>query len=298
MNASDRNTLRPPFAWFGGKQWLAKRIHNYMPSHKRYVDLFAGSACILFAKPRVPIEVINDLDSGVVNFYRVLRDVEKYPELQRLVSLTPYSREEFKHCSIHWEDYSDDVLRAWAWFVAARQARNGLYGSSWSRQTKDSRMGISMNVSRWLSGIDDLPEVYKRLQGVQIEHQDFRKIVPKFDSPQTWFYADPPYVQSTRSETRYHEDMTDGDHLDLVSLLLNLEGMCLLSGYKTSIYEPLESNGWKREEIKTVCFSTHIIRSEPGEEGNVRPPRTECLWLSPNLQKALEQEWLNLDKAA
>jgi DNA adenine methylase len=292
MKASKGTILRPPFAWFGGKQCLARRIHRYMPSHKRYVDLFAGSACILFAKPRVPIEVINDLDSGVVNFCRVLRDPEKYPELQRLASLTPYSREEFCDCKKRWNSYSDDVQRAWAWFVAARQARNGLYGMSWSRETADHRRGISMNVSRWLSGIDSLSEVHKRLQGVQVENQDFRKILPKFDSPQTWFYADPPYVLSTRSDTRYHEDMFDEDHVDLVGLLLNLEGMVLLSGYKRSIYEPLESNGWKREEFETVCYSSSVARY------GQRPSRTECLWLSPNLQKALEQEWLNLDEAA
>lgn len=298
MTASHRKILRPPFSWFGGKQWLTRIIHRYTPPHSCFIDLFAGSACILLAKPRTPIEVINDLDSGVVNFYRVLRDSEKFPELQRLVSLTPYSREEFNHCKKFWEDYADDVQRAWAWFVSARQARNGLYGGSWSRETADHRRGIAMNVSRWLSGIDALPEVHKRLQGVQIENQDFRKILNKFDSAQTWFYADPPYVQSTRSDTRYHEDMNDSDHLDLGGLLLDLKGMCLLSGYETSIYEPLEISGWKREEFKTVCYTSPIPRSEPGEESNQRPPRKECLWLSPNLQKALEQQWLTMEKAA
>ena len=78
MMASNGKILRPPFAWFGGKHWLAKRIHRYMPLHQRYVDLFAGSASILFAKPRSPVEVINDLDSGVVNFYRVLRNPVKF----------------------------------------------------------------------------------------------------------------------------------------------------------------------------------------------------------------------------
>ena len=298
MMASNGKILRPPFAWFGGKHWLAKRIHRYMPLHQRYVDLFAGSASILFAKPRCPIEVINDLDSGVVNFYRVLRNPEKFPELQKLLSITLYSREEFHHCSKHWENYSDDIQRAWAWYISVRQARNGIYGESWSRDTKDRGKGMSMNVSRWLSSVASFPKIHERLQGVQIEKQDFRKILTRFDSAHTWFYADPPYVQSTRSKTRYHEDMTDGDHLDLVDLLLNLKGMCLLSGYKTSIYEPLEMNGWKREKIETVCFSVHIARHKSGEVGTKKPARTEYLWMSPNLQKALEEKWLNMDKAA
>jgi DNA adenine methylase len=287
MKTSAQIILRPPVAWFGGKQWLTKIIHRYIPSHKRFVDLFSGSACILFAKPPSPIEVINDLDSGVINFYRVLRDPNKFSQLQRLITLTGYSREEFRDCKIHWEDSSDDVQRAWAWFVCARQAGNGLYGGSWSRQIADERTGIAMNVSRWLSGIESLPEIFQRLQGVQIENQDFRKILKAFDSPQTWFYADPPYAHETRGKTRYHKEMTDADHLDLVNILLDLKGMCLLSGYKTSLYEPLEVNGWSREEIPTVCFSSPISRSEDGEDVNKRPPRVECLWMSPNLQKAL-----------
>jgi DNA adenine methylase len=298
MTASHSKILRPPFSWFGGKQWLTRIIHRYIPPHRRFIDLFAGSACVLFAKPRSPIEVINDLDSGVVNFYRVLRDPEKFPQLRKLVSLTPYSREEFNHCKKIWEDYPDDIQGAWAWFVSARQARNGLYGSSWRRETADHHKSMAANVSGWLSSIAGLPEIHERLKGVQIEKQDFRKIVNKFDSPLAWFYADPPYVHSTRGKTRYHEEMTDSDHLDLVGLLLNLQGMCLLSGYKTSIYEPLEINGWKKEEFETVCYASPISRSEPGEESNKKPSRTECLWLSPNLQKALELEWLNMDEAA
>lgn len=297
MKASNCKILRPPFSWFGGKQWLARKIHDYMPFHQRYVDLFAGSASILFAKPRCPIEVINDLDPGVVNFYRVLGNPEKFSELQRLVSLTLYSREEFRHCSNHWESYVDDIQRAWAWYISIRQARNGLYGESWSRQTKDQRKGMSMNVSRWLSSVASFPKIHKRLQGVWIEDQDFRNILTRFDSAHTWFYADPPYVQSTRSKTRYHEEMTDADHLDLVCLLLDLKGMCLLSGYETSIYEPLEINGWKKKPFDTVCFSSHGARSKPSEVGT-KPPRTEWLWLSPNLQKALGGEWLNMDEAA
>ena len=106
-----------------------------------------------------------------------------------------------------------------------------------------------------------------------------------------------PTFNQLAGKTRYHEDMTDGDHLDLVDLLLHLKGMCLLSGYKTSIYEPLEMNGWKREKIETVCFSVHIARNESGEVGTKKPARTEYLWMSPNLQKALEENgstWIRL----
>lgn len=282
--------LRPPVSWFGGKQWLGRIIHRYTPPHTRFVDLFTGSAAILFAKPPSPIEIINDLDSGVVNFYRVLRDPAKLAELQRLLSLTPYSREEFRHCSKHWETYSDDVLRAWAWYVAIRQARSGVFSTSWAREKDHSRQGIARKVSRWLSSIERLPEIHARLQGIQIENLDFRRIIQSFDHPEAWFYADPPYVWDTRSSGGYSHEMTDGDHVDLVGLLLNLKGMCLLSGYKTPLYEPLEESGWLREEFETVCYVSSPILV-PTDDGfrSTRPKRVECLWLSPNLQRALNE---------
>ena len=287
-----------PLTYFGGKGWLTGKIHHYMPPHKTYVELFAGSAKILFTKPPSPIEVINDLDSGLINFFRVLRDPEKYLKLQKLAALTPYSREEFNYCRKHWEDYAEDVLQAWAWFVAAWQARDGLFGCSWSCETRAVGKRMAKNVSRWLSAIEYLPEFHKRLLGVQVENQDFRKIIPKFDSPDTWFYADPPYVWSTRSSGEYTHEMSNSDHLDLVDLLLNLKGSCLLSGYPNSLYEPLELMGWKKEEHEIFCNSGKAIKSAGEGLKGTKPKRTECLWLNPNLQKALEQEWLILDAAA
>jgi D12 class N6 adenine-specific DNA methyltransferase len=58
--------------------------------HRVYIEPYAGSAAVLFAKPRSPVEIINDLDDQVVNFFRVLRD---HPAaLARACQLTPYAR--------------------------------------------------------------------------------------------------------------------------------------------------------------------------------------------------------------
>ena len=300
MKTTAKQNRKPsaPLTYFGGKDWLIREIYRYIPPHKTYVELFAGSAKILFAKSPSRMEVINDLDSGLINFYRVLRDPNKYLELQKLAGLTPYSREEFAHCKKHWNEYQDDVKRAWAWFVVARQARNGLMDSGWASESNPVAKRMAKNVSRWLSAIQHLPEFHERLMGVQVENRDFRSIIPKFDRPDTWFYADPPYVWSTRSSGKYACEMSDGDHLELVTLLLNLKGMCLLSGYRHAIYEPLELMGWRREEFEVFVNSAKVIETEGKGGKGTRPKRIECLWLNPNLQKALDSEWLILDKAA
>ena len=81
-----------PVKWFGGKAQLATRIVALLPEHHTYVEPFGGSAAVLLAKQPSPVEVLNDMDGDLVNFWFVLRD---YPaELERRLALTPYSRAE------------------------------------------------------------------------------------------------------------------------------------------------------------------------------------------------------------
>ena len=270
-----------------------------MPPHKTYVELFAGSAKILFTKPPSPIEVINDLDSGLVNFFRVLRDPIKYlaaPETRWSHAIQPrgvhllqeaLGRVTLTTCS----KPGPGLLRLgkleMVSLIPAGPARHDPVGKR-----------MAKNVRRWISTIEYLPEFHERLLGVQVENQDFRKIIPKFDSPDTWFYADPPYIWSTRSSGKYTHEMSDGDHVDLVDLLINLKGTCLLSGYPHSLYEPLELMGWQRDEFEVFCKSAKVIKCAGAGHKGTSPKRTECLWLNPHLQKALEKDWLYLEKAA
>src|SRR4051794_15717834 len=66
--------LKPPIPYFGGKARIAPWIVSLMPPHRVYVEPFAGSAAVLFAKARATHEILNDVDGEVVNFFRVLRE--------------------------------------------------------------------------------------------------------------------------------------------------------------------------------------------------------------------------------
>jgi hypothetical protein len=67
---------RAPFGWYGAKARLALHVVALAADipHRVCTEPYAGSAAVLFAKPRAPVEIINDLDGQVVNFFRVLRD--------------------------------------------------------------------------------------------------------------------------------------------------------------------------------------------------------------------------------
>lgn len=77
------------------------------------------------------------------------------------------------------------------------------------------------------AGFPAIDRVAGRLQGVTLEKADFGVIFQRYDSPTTVFYIDPPYF--------FTEDYYPGniflrsDHQRLAAILLNAEGLWLLS---------------------------------------------------------------------
>jgi len=278
--------MRSPIRWFGSKgNMTAKLLPLFPMSHHTYVEPFGGGASMLFAKPPSPVEVYNDLDSGLVNFFRVLRDHDKFEEFHRKVSLTPYAREEFYFCRKTWAECEDDVERAYRFFVTARMSFSGDMEGGMSTTVTTSRRGMASMCSKWLSIVDQLPQISERLLRVQIEHQDWRVILERYDTDQTLFYLDPPYIHSTRKAGKYAHEMTDEDHIELVERLLNIKGMAVLSGYAHEIYKPLENTGWERRDWQTACHATGGTRASGLQgKGSVlkRQPRTETAWVSHN----------------
>ena len=278
--------LRSPIWWFGGKGMMVGKLLKLLPPHdsyKIYVEPFGGGASLLFAKKPSPIEVYNDLDEGLVNFFRVLRDEEKFKKFYHKVVLTPYSRKEFYHCRETWHQCDDEIERAYRWYVVARMSFSGVFGGSWSFAVTSSRHGMAAAVSKWLSSIEMLPEIHQRIMRVQIECNDFRKVIKTYDSEDTAWYIDPPYIPETRRDGKYKHELTLEDHKDLVELLLNVKGKVLLSGYAHPIYELLEKSGWNRIDFKTACHATGKTRLTGilGEgSAKKKQPRIESVWLN------------------
>lgn len=272
--------LRSPIRYFGGKCNFVSKLLDFIPPHKIYVEVFGGGASLLFAKKPSPIEVYNDIDSNIVNLFRVLRDKEKFEEFYRLACLTPYSREEYKYCKVNLDNCNDDIERAWMFYVLARQCFGGSINSGWGFAVARSYRGMAEACSKWLSAVENLPAIHQRIMRVQIENDDFRKIIPRYDTEETFFYIDPPYVPDTRKSGKYKHEMTVEDHRDLVNLLLNVKGKVLLSGYKHEVYKPLEDAGWDRYEFETACHAVGRTRQTGilGEgSAKAKQPRTECL---------------------
>lgn len=239
-----RQTLKPPFAYYGGKTTLAPQIAKLLPEHDHYVEPFAGSLAVLLAKEPSPMETVNDLDSRLVAFWRVLR--ESPEELQRLAKLTPHSREEYKECSQL--DADTDTKLAWqAWVTITQGRRPVLDDTGWKSRIKASSGSMSDTIFKYAERFEP---VAARLSNVSIENRDALCLIDSYgEEPTVCIYADPPYLGSTRGG-RYGSEMLEDDlHVQLAESLRKCRASVVLSGYASPLYEELYE-GWHRYELK------------------------------------------------
>lgn len=264
--------LPTPVMWFGGKTHLRDFILPHLEGNGQiYVEPFCGSANIFFAKAPHPVEVLNDLNGDIVNFFRILQNRRLFRHFAHRVQWTPYGVDELDQAiQILATPPDPDVLaldRAWAFMVRGSLGFDGLATSrgNWRRSF------TSNNADKWQNKIRYLKDWRDRLFTAQIDHKHAIDLIKYWDTPDTVFYLDPPYVEESRiSLNVYSHEMSNADHYALVDTLLNLKGRAVLSGYATSIYGPLESAGWARYE-KTVISPLAIL-------GNRE--RTEVLWVN------------------
>jgi DNA adenine methylase len=267
-----------PFGWYGGKFSHLSWLLNLLPKCHHYCEPFAGSAAVLLNRKPSPVETYNDLDGEVCNFFRVLRDNKD--ALIESIGLTPFSREEFAlACEL--DPNVGSLERARRFFIRARQVRTGLAQTAsigrWANCKNTSRAGMSGVVSRWLGSVEQLPFIAERLLRVQIENRPAEDIITLYDSKDTLFYCDPPYIHSTRGDSKaYGYEMTDQEHVSLAKILNHVEGKVALSNYDCDLMEDLyPSSKWCKTKVSKTNHATKGTRTEVLWT-NYEPKRLVC----------------------
>lgn len=259
-------TLRPPFAYYGGKTFMAKDISALIPKDaKNYIEPFAGSLAVLLRKEPHKCEVVNDLDNRLIRFWRTLRD--KPDELQHALTLTPYARAEFEHTLSVIDDPCDDVEFARRVYVILRQSRKRSTSATpgnFRASGGPPGPGVTFKQST-----DSMLRVADRLRHVVIENTDALNLIRHWDKPETVMYLDPPYV----GETRTHRDYTIENagiefHEKLVNAIHGSQARIILSGYRHAVYDALHE--WRIIETN---------RKTGSESANSRYA-TEALWMN------------------
>jgi DNA adenine methylase len=238
-------TVKSPLIWFGGKGKVAKHIIARFPKHKVYVEPFGGAAHVIASKEPAANEVYNDIDGNVVNFLLVLR--EKPAELTQACETLPYSRELYER----WRREkmpTDPFERAVRFFYLNRSGiakgnGPGCMNTGW-RHSVNPRQNPARS---YQSACQRMQAFANRMKHVMIERLDFRKIIEKYDTEDTLFYVDPPYIGRERY---YAGGFTESDHRELALMLNAIKGKAIVSYYDDPLLGELYT-GWRKESFQS-----------------------------------------------
>jgi len=221
------NFIRSPLRWAGGKARVAKLIAAALPKHHTYVEPFGGGASVLLAKAPSEIEVYNDLDGELVNFFRVLKnDPEGFLKTFEwsLVARSEYDR----LASLDPADLSP-LERAHRFYYLVMAGWGAESGRFRFQVSKRDRGGGNRLIGALATLEERIRPVHVRLQRVIIENRPWQKILKQYDDPNTVFYLDPPYPGHQVSYGRNMAGLES--HRELWLTLGSLRGRWLLTTY-------------------------------------------------------------------
>ena len=255
-----------PLNYYGGKArgGIADWIISLLPpaDYKRqlYVEPYGGMASVMLARAPVKTEILNDLNSRLVNWWQVVQSAPN--DLGWMVETTPRSREIFTNAIALLDDPDVAPLqRAWAFHVvltqSIHQGDNDVRPGQWGIHYNPSVGGLKQWTTRHI-----LP-LAKRMIGVQIENRPAVELLRRIaDCEYAVIYADPPYP-SADTRAYLHSDV---DIAELTDALLAQRGFVAVSGYG----DEWEHLGWERHE--QASYRNQIAAR------NLAEARTEVLW--------------------
>jgi DNA adenine methylase len=242
--------LKTPLSYYGGKQRLAARIPGMIPEHRVYCEPYRGGAAIFFAREPSQVEIINDTNGEIINFYEVLK--RDFPALEREIEISLHSRKQRRHARVIHDnpDMFDRVKRAWAvWIPANVSYTNKLDGGfGYDRDGTSSKKAVHKRAA--FNG-----DYAIRLRQARIECCDALRIIRSRDTPETFFYLDPPYPGTDQG---HYDGYTRVDFEALPGVLESIQGKFLLSSFRNAaLVECTRKNAWYTVEFRLACAMTH-----------------------------------------
>jgi DNA adenine methylase len=272
--------MKTPITYYGGKQVLVKHLLGLIPPHKLYCEPFFGGGALFFAKPRSEVEVINDIDQEVINFYAVVK--KDFKRLQKEIRATLHSRTWYnKARAIYQQPQKHTELeRAWAFWTLANQGFASML-TSWGFGRENSKE-VALARKR-----DSFTRAYaERFKMVQIESNDVLMVIDRCDASDSFFYVDPPYINSDQG---HYEGYTEKEYTSLLEKLTSIKGKFLLSSYPSSILNKfVKKYKWKVKKVKMAVAVTKHTDKEKTEVMvfNFDPPKT-CIYEPEKMVKTI-----------
>jgi DNA adenine methylase len=216
---------------------MSRHILPLIPAHKIYTEAFFGGGAIFFHKEQSEVEIINDLNGEVVNFYKVI--TTDFWRLNELIQSTLHSREQYEQAMVVYNHPKlfDPIKRAWAFWILTNQGYASKIGS-WGYDKEGSSMVNRLEGKK----IEFNQAIRKRLEQTQIECNDAIRVIESRDTKETFHYVDPPYIKSNQG---HYSGYTEQDFERLLNTLQSAQGKFLLSNYNSDILADfVKKNNW------------------------------------------------------
>jgi DNA adenine methylase len=236
--------MKTPISYYGGKQKLCKLIIELIPSHVLYCEPFIGGGAVFFAKEPSQVEVLNDTNKELINFYHVVQN--RFVDLDRMIRATLHSRRLHQDATTIYANphLFDEVKRAWSIWVLSSQSFSSMLDGTWGYDKSDNTTTQKINNKRELMN----DQMAVRLQNAQIECADALYIIQSRDTANSFFYCDPPYFNSNCA---HYDGYTEQDFEALLKALSALKGKFLLSSYPSDLLARYAAkNGWYSRGIE------------------------------------------------
>ena len=204
---------RPLLKRVGGKYFLYKKVIDTFPkdyTEMTYVEPFVGGGSIFFNKEKCKKEIINDFDEIIYNFYKETQ--KNYKGLEKRINGTYTEKDFYELKDMKPTSISGKMAQH---FIISYLSYRGL-GSQWNTSQE---CGGTRVINK------DLEPYHKQLENVTILNEDYKKVVEKYDSPDTFFYLDPPYENSMKRLVEYKDISME----DFANVIYNIKGKFLIS---------------------------------------------------------------------
>ena len=257
----------PLFAYMGNKYRCLPHIMQHLPYRITFVDVFGGSGSVCFNRMPGGVEVYNDINGDVVNFYRCVRDKKLLEALCDFLELTVQSREEWLLMQPT-RSIGTEVERAAKWYYSMVYSFGG-FGKVFGREMRNVRAG---RVNRKLK---EFSYFHMRLQRIVFEQLSWYQIMRDYDNKETVFYCDPPYFAAGH---KYIQGMSEADHKELLDTIFTRKGFVAISGYANPLYDDSKYPWTKRitYQIDDQLGCNALMQAHKGSGAD---PLTEVLWV-------------------
>lgn len=229
-------TTKTPIAYYGGKQGMLKHILPRIPKHTIYTEAFFGGGAVFFAKEPAESETINDISSLAMVFYEMAQT--GFDILKAKIEATLFSRASYSvaYAIYRMPHLFNKLQQAWAFYVGCNMAFNCNVGS-WGYDKYGKRLKAYINRKLRFD-----TSIAKRLERTHIENNEACKVITSRDTPDTFHYIDPPYIDTDQG---MYKGYSKADYIRLLDTLSEIKGKFLLSSYPSELLNfYIKQNGW------------------------------------------------------